>query len=107
MAEVATIREDGAVRAWAEVITEVTRGVLDLTLLTASEVTEARDQVMIFLTEGGVCSVPRPLSWVSRPARPILPLPATPLCRPLLRDPMSTIWSCRLRRLDRTSKHFR
>ena len=60
MAAVAVIREDGTVQTWVGVITEVIREVPDLTLLTASEVSEARDPVMTFLTEDGVCLAPRP-----------------------------------------------
>ena len=57
----ATTREDGAVLAWGEVITEVIREGLALTPLTASEVTEARAPALTSQTEAGVCWAPRPL----------------------------------------------
>ena len=61
MAAAAITRGDGTVPTWVEVITEVIREVIDLTLLTASEVSEAQDPVMTFLTEDGVCLALRPL----------------------------------------------
>ena len=62
MAVAAITRGGGAVLASVGVITEEdTRGGPALTLLTDSEVTEARAPAMTFLTEAGVCWAPRPL----------------------------------------------